>query len=99
MDEQTEAVQRMQDYIGVHVTEKITLSDLARVSCFSPFYAHRLFRALHGVHPSGVYKEAPTGPIRPAAEGGGQSGHRGGLRFRLWQCRWLHPGLSSGVRL
>ncbi|MEA5073521.1 MAG: AraC family transcriptional regulator, partial [Eubacterium aggregans] len=44
MDEQTEAVQRMQDYIGVHVTEEITLSDLARVSCFSPFYAHRLFR-------------------------------------------------------
>ncbi|MGL4283571.1 MAG: helix-turn-helix domain-containing protein [Eubacterium aggregans] len=48
MDEQIEAVQRMQDYIGVHVTEEITLSDLARVSCFSPFYAHRLFRTHTG---------------------------------------------------
>lgn len=52
MDEQTEAVQRMQDYIGVHVTEKITLSDLARVSCFSPFYAHRLFRTYTGFTPA-----------------------------------------------
>ncbi|SDZ89726.1 AraC-type DNA-binding protein [Eubacterium aggregans] len=52
MDEQTEAVQRMQDYIGVHVTEEITLSDLARVSCFSPFYAHRLFRTYTGFTPA-----------------------------------------------
>lgn len=34
MKEQAEAVQRMQDYIGEHRNEAITLADLARVSRF-----------------------------------------------------------------
>lgn len=43
MKEQIEAVQRMQDYIKEHLGENISLADLARVSCYSPWYAHRLF--------------------------------------------------------
>lgn len=43
MQEQMEAVARMQDYIKNHIQEKITLADLARVSLFSPWYSHRLF--------------------------------------------------------
>ena len=44
MKEQTLAVQRMQDYIGENLSRDISLSDLARVSLFSPWYSYRLFR-------------------------------------------------------
>lgn len=52
MTDKTEAVQRMQDYICAHLEEEITLADLACVACFSPFYAHRLFREVTGVSPA-----------------------------------------------
>ena len=51
MEEHTEAVQRMQDHIETHWTEEITLADLARVSHFSPWYAHRLFTEQVGLTP------------------------------------------------
>ena len=43
MQEQIDAVQRMQEYIEAHLFERITLNALAEVSCYSPWYAHRLF--------------------------------------------------------
>ncbi len=43
MEEQIKAVQRMQDYIGEHLTENITLVDLAGAAFFSPWYSYRLF--------------------------------------------------------
>ena len=52
MQQQVEAVQRMQDYIEAHLFEDIALTDLARVSLFSPWYAHRLFVKLTGVTPA-----------------------------------------------
>lgn len=36
MKEQTMAVQRMQEYIEVHLTEEITLNHLAEASLYSP---------------------------------------------------------------
>ncbi len=44
MQEQVEAVQRMQDYIELHMNEEITLADLSRESWFSPWYSFRLFK-------------------------------------------------------
>ena len=44
MTEQVLAVQRMQDYIEKNKAGEISLSDLARTSLFSPWYAYRLFR-------------------------------------------------------
>ena len=44
MREQILAVQRMQDYIEQNKATEITLSDLAKVSLFSPWYSYRLFR-------------------------------------------------------
>ena len=44
MKEQTLAVQRMQDYIEQNLTKEIRLSDLARISLFSPWYSCRLFQ-------------------------------------------------------
>ncbi|MCH5153965.1 MAG: helix-turn-helix transcriptional regulator [Clostridiales bacterium] len=52
MQEQIEAVQRMQDYIAQHITENITLTDLAKVAMFSPWYARRIFILHTGVSPS-----------------------------------------------
>ena len=52
MTEQILAVQRMQDYIEKNKTEEISLSDLARASLFSPWYAYRLFRDCLGLTPN-----------------------------------------------
>lgn len=45
MQEQLAAVQRMQDYIMEHLEEEITMTDLAKVSLFSPWYSYRLFKS------------------------------------------------------
>lgn len=52
MNDRTMAVQKMQDYILVHIAEEITLAELARAASFSPWYAHRLFKELTGVSPA-----------------------------------------------
>ena len=52
MKEQTLAVQRVQDYIETHLEPELTLSDLARVSLFSPWHSYRLFRACLGMTPA-----------------------------------------------
>ena len=43
MDEQREAVRKMQEYIREHIQDDITIGDLADASAFSPWYARRLF--------------------------------------------------------
>lgn len=52
MQEQIEAVQRMQDYIEAHLFEHITLADLSNASFFSPWYSHRLFVRYVGITPA-----------------------------------------------
>lgn len=52
MQEQIEAVQRMQDYIYEHITETITLADLSKVSLYSPWYSYRLFIKYTGLTPA-----------------------------------------------
>ena len=52
MQEQIEAVQRMQEYIEEHLREDISLADVARVSLFSSWHAMRLFIEYTGVTPS-----------------------------------------------
>ena len=52
VNEQILAVQRMQEYIDGHAEETITMAQLARVSCFSPWHAYRLFRQHTGLSPA-----------------------------------------------
>lgn len=52
MQEQIEAVQRMQEYIKKHLRENISFADVAKISLFSPWYARRLFLEYTGVTPS-----------------------------------------------
>ena len=52
MTEKILAVQQMQDYIAVHLSEKITLCDLSRAVGYSPFYCARIFKELTGLAPA-----------------------------------------------
>ena len=52
MDEQREAVRKMQDYIREHIQEDITIEDLAEASAFSPWYARRLFQKYLNMSPA-----------------------------------------------
>lgn len=52
MQEQIDAVQRMQEYIEKHLCEKISFADIAKASLFSPWYARRLFLEYTGVTPA-----------------------------------------------
>lgn len=52
MKEQIEAVQRMQDFIAAHLSEEISLADLAKAAMYSPWYARRIFVSLLGITPS-----------------------------------------------
>ena len=52
MKKQVLAVQKMQDYMEENLEKEISLSDLARVSTYSPWYSHRLFREYTGYSPA-----------------------------------------------
>lgn len=52
VEEQIIAVQRMQDYIEAHLSENITLAELAKVSLYSPWYSHKLFTRWLNITPS-----------------------------------------------
>ncbi len=52
MDGHIEAVQRMQDYIAIHLDTNITMADLAKVSQYSPWYSYRLFSDLLHMTPA-----------------------------------------------
>ena len=75
MDQQTEAVQRMQDYIESHLDQEITLMTLSKVSLFSPWHSHRLFKERLGLTPA----EDASFPLRHASEAGTVFCHRCGL--------------------
>ena len=52
MEERIQAIQRMQDYIELHLEEDISMADLAKVSLCSPWYSYRLFTQLLNITPS-----------------------------------------------
>lgn len=57
MQEQIDAVQRMQDYIEKHLFENITLADLSNAALFSPWYSHRLFVRHVGISPASYIRK------------------------------------------
>ena len=52
MDGHIEAVQRMQDYIAMHIDSNITMADLANVSRYSTWHSYRLFMDLLHMTPA-----------------------------------------------
>jgi len=49
-------INRVLDYIDVHLDEALPLEALARVACFSPFHFHRIFGAMVGEAPTPYVK-------------------------------------------
>lgn len=47
-------INRVRDYIDEHLSDPLTLTELAEVAAFSPFHFHRIFAAMVG-EPSGQY--------------------------------------------
>ena len=62
MNEQIQAVQRMQDYIKRHIKDRITPADLARVSMFSPWHAARLFKEYTNYTPGDYIRRMNCNP-------------------------------------
>ena len=52
MEEQRKAVREMQDYISEHISEDITISDLAKHVSFSPWYVRKIFLKHVGMTPA-----------------------------------------------
>lgn len=52
MEEQRKAVRLMQEYIHAHISETISMEDLAASSSFSPWYARKLFLRQLGMTPA-----------------------------------------------
>lgn len=55
--EKINGVQRMQDYIKVHLNEDISLCDLAKACGYSPWHAIRIFKELIGKSPFEYIRE------------------------------------------
>ncbi len=55
--EKINAVQKMQTYIDSHISEPITLHDLATTCGYSPWYASRIFKMLTGKSPLSYIRE------------------------------------------
>lgn len=76
------AVQRMQDYIDAHFTEKITLCDLSGAALFSPFYCARIFKELTGLTAADYIRRLRLS--------------RSALRLRDEKCKVIDLAYESG---
>ncbi len=82
MTEQTFAVQRMQDYIAENLDKEISLSDLARVSLYSPWHSYRLFKTYTGMTPSEYIRRLRLS--------------RSALRLKKENCRVIDVAFDMG---
>lgn len=82
MEEQREAVQRMQDYISDHLCENITLSSLSSASYYSPWYSYRLFMQWTNMTPADYIRRLRLS--------------KSALRLRDETCKILDVALELG---
>ncbi|GLC31719.1 helix-turn-helix transcriptional regulator [Clostridium omnivorum] len=84
MTEKVEAVQRMQNYIEAHLTERITLTDLSEAAFFSPWYSARLFKEMTGLAPADYIRRLKLS--------------KSALRLRDETCRIIDVAYDMGFR-
>ncbi|WP_249312980.1 AraC family transcriptional regulator [Pseudoalteromonas ruthenica] len=53
-------IERVIQYIETHLTEKISLADVAKVSHFSPYHFHRIFTGVIGDNRQRLHRSAKT---------------------------------------
>lgn len=51
--EYTARINRVMDYIGLHIEKQVDLSEMARIAAFSPYHFHRIFTYIVGETPNG----------------------------------------------
>jgi transcriptional regulator GlxA family with amidase domain len=64
------------DYMRTHLSSRLSVADLADVSCLSPRHFSRLFQAEVGVPPAKVVERLRVDAARTAIESGARSMHR-----------------------
>ncbi|MFA9465064.1 MAG: helix-turn-helix transcriptional regulator [Velocimicrobium sp.] len=84
VQERTLAVQRMQNYINEHMSEPITLADLANVSLFSPWYSYRLFKEYTNYTPADYIRRLKLS--------------KSALRLRNENCRIIDAAFDLGFQ-
>ena len=82
MDERILAVQRMQEYIDRNLSGEVSLSELAQVSLFSPWYSYRLFRGYLDMTPAEYIRKLRLS--------------RAAVRLRDEQCRIIDVAFDLG---
>lgn len=82
MEQQRKAVRLMQDYISEHISEEITLDELAKAASFSPWYARKLFIKHLGMTPAVYIRRLKLS--------------KSALRLRDENCHILDVALSMG---
>lgn len=82
MEEQRKAVRCMQDYISGHLSENITLADLAAAASFSPWYSRKLFIKHLGMTPAVYIRRLKLS--------------KSALRLRDENCRILDVAMDMG---
>lgn len=82
MKDQILAVQRMQEYIEIHLQETITLADLAKVSLFSPWHSHRIFKEYTNLTPADYIRRLRLS--------------KSALRLRDEHCKIIDVAFDSG---
>ena len=82
MTDKMEAVQRMQSYIEAHLTERITLSELAGEALFSPWYCVRIFKELTGLTPADYIRRLRLS--------------KSALRLRNERCKIIDAAYDTG---
>ena len=97
MEEHLLSVQRMQDWIAQNPGREITLSELSRVSLFSPWYSHRLFREHLGLTPAEYVRKLRLSMAAVRLKEGKERILDIGFDLGFFQRRHLYPGLLPGI--
>lgn len=84
MQEQRIAVQKMQDYINEHIYESISLTDLSKISLYSPWYSYRLFKEYTDYTPADYIRRLKLS--------------KSAFRLRDEECRIIDIALELGFQ-
>ena len=95
MEEQRKAVRRMQDYIHDHISEEISISDLAKAASFSPWYARRIFIKYLDMTPAVYIRrlKLSRSALKLRDESCQILGCSNG--YGIWKCRWIPARIQT----
>ena len=84
MEEQRKAVRKMQDFINEHISEEISIEDLAKAASFSPWHARRIFIKVLGMTPAVYIRRLKLS--------------KSALKLRDESCQILNAAMDMGYK-